>query len=110
MIRGLLVALHTRPRRSVGLRNNFETINLDEVLFVPLVTMLEPWQSLAVIAAASLVGERRAPTLVGEDGVQPGQLAIATAVGLAVVAWFGAQPANQPEPGAILAGMVAAWP
>ena len=108
VIGALLVALHVRPRRSVAARGNLETINLDEVLFVPIVTMLAPWHSVAIVATASLVGSAVLRRSWVKTIFNVGQLTIATAVGLSLVAWFGARPSAEPEPGTVLAGMVAA--
>lgn len=104
----LLIALHIQPRRSVAARGNMETINLDELLFVPTMCVLQPWHSIAAVAVASLAGSvavRRSPM---KSAFNIGQMTIATAAGIFVVAWLGASPAAHPSGAAVLAAMAAA--
>jgi diguanylate cyclase (GGDEF)-like protein/PAS domain S-box-containing protein len=108
IIAALLTALHVRPRRNLATRSNSETINLDEVFFVPVVTMLEPWQSVLVIALASIAGSIAVRRSVVKSLFNVGQLAVATTAGIWVVVALGAEPSSEPDAHAVLAGMVAA--
>ena len=108
LIGGLLVSLHIKPRRSVAARNNMETINLDELLFVPTMCMLQPWHSIAVVCVASLAGSiavKRAPM---KSAFNVAQLVIAASLGLLVVAWLGQRPSDTPGTATIVAAMAAA--
>ncbi|MEJ7742643.1 MAG: hypothetical protein WKF73_08920 [Nocardioidaceae bacterium] len=48
--------MNARPRRNIAARDSVESIQLDEVLFVPTLLMLSPWQSVAVIGIRVAVG------------------------------------------------------
>jgi len=108
VIGALLIALHFQPRRTLVVRSNLETINLDEVLFVPLVVMLEPLHSVVVLAVASLAGSLVARRSWVKTCFNLGQYLLATAAGLTVVALLGVEPRYTPGFTAALAGMIAA--
>lgn len=107
IIGALLVALHTRPRRGVAAaQGSVETIQLDEVLFVPALIMLVPWQSIAVVALASLIGSIKARRGWVKTVFNLGQMTLATSVGLSVVQMLGVTPTSSPTTGDALGGML----
>ncbi len=83
-----------------------ETIQLDEVLFVPALVILEPWQSIAVVALASLAGSIKARRGWVKTVFNLGQMTLATSVGLSVVQLLGVTPTSAPNTRDALAGMV----
>jgi len=80
-----LIFVNTRPRRDVAALGNVETINLDEVFFVPALTLLMGWQTFAVIAAASIAGSLYARRQPVKAAFNLGQILLATAVGVLTV-------------------------
>ncbi len=108
VIGGLLVALHTRPRRSIAARDSVESIQLDEVLFVPALVILAPWQSIAVVAAASVAGSLSARRQWVKAVFNLGQMTLSASVGLCVVHWLGVEPSTSPEVRQAVVGMLGA--
>ena len=80
-----MALLHTRPRRSVAGTGNVESIHLDEVLFVPVLLMLTPWQALAVIGFGSLWGGLVMRRSLVKSAFNVGQIMLATSVALTFV-------------------------
>ncbi len=105
----LLVALHLRPRRGISARDSVESIQLDEVLFVPALVMLLPWQTIAVMAAATVAGSLSARRNWVKAVFNLGEIVIAASVGLTVVRIFGVTPSEQPGFGEALVGMGGAF-
>ncbi len=104
----LLILLNLRPRRTLVVSSNLETINLDEVLFVPVVVMLPPQHSVLVLALASLAGSLAARRSWVKAVFNVGNILLAASAGLAVVALLGVEPTDEPGLAAALAGMAAA--
>lgn len=108
LIGALLIALHVRPRRGVAARDSVESIQLDEVLFVPALLILVPWQSVTVMAAATLAGSVSARRDWVKAIFNLGQIILAATVGLTVVRVLGVQPTAVPSLSETLIGMVGA--
>jgi diguanylate cyclase (GGDEF)-like protein/PAS domain S-box-containing protein len=108
VIGAILIALHLRPRRNVAAINIVESIQLDEVLVVPAFLILLPWQSIGVVALASLVGSISARRDWVKIVFNLGQVSFAATAGLLVVHLLGATPTSKPEVPDALAGMVGA--
>jgi len=103
-----VAALHFMPRRTLVVSSNLETVNLDEVLFVPMLVIVVPWQSIVVASFASLAGSvlvRRSPLRIAFN---LGQMLLATSAGIAVVALLGVRPTTTPGILDVLAGMAGA--
>jgi diguanylate cyclase (GGDEF)-like protein/PAS domain S-box-containing protein len=107
-IAAILVVLHTRPERRVRETGHIEVVHLDEILFVPLLVLLVPWQSLLVTAVGSLAGS----IAVRRDWLKTtfncGQMLIACIAGIVVVYALGYTPDPHPNVGHTLAGMAGA--
>jgi len=90
VIAGLQIAAHTIPRRLRALGGSVESIQLDEVLFVPMLLVFTPLELMATVAVASLAGSvvvRRSPV---KAIFNCGQYLAAAACGLVaarLVAW-----------------------
>ncbi|MEJ7706944.1 MAG: hypothetical protein WKF82_06435 [Nocardioidaceae bacterium] len=100
--------LRLRPRRSVGRSDAVETINLDEALFVPALIMLAPWQTYAVMAAASVASSVWTRRGIVKTAFNLGQLLIAATAGILVVRALGFYPAQEPTFRMTLGGMLGA--
>ncbi|MBA3309245.1 MAG: EAL domain-containing protein [Nocardioidaceae bacterium] len=107
-IGAVLVVLHTRPQRSVRATDQVEEIHLNDALFVPTLLMLLPWQSFTVVAAASIAGSLAARRELVKTAFNLGQLLLATAAGITVVALLGARPSASPNVREALTGMLGA--
>ncbi len=109
LILGLLVVvLNARPRRNIAARDSVESIQLDEVLFVPTLVMLSPWQSVAVIGIGSLSGSLIARRQWVKTIFNLGQMIVATTVGIAVVRLLGVELSSSPDLFTAVAGMLGA--
>ncbi|MGI8888853.1 MAG: putative bifunctional diguanylate cyclase/phosphodiesterase [Nocardioidaceae bacterium] len=104
----ILIMLRLRPRRSIGRSDAVETINLDEVLFVPALIMLVPWQTYAVMAAASVAGSLWTRRGIVKTAFNLGQLLIAATAGILVIRALGVQPSQNPTIWHALVGMLGA--
>ncbi len=104
----LLVFLHTRPESSVKSTNHVESIQLDEVLIVPILLLLHPWQSCVVIALGSIAGSvsvRRSPT---KTIFNLSQLLFASACAIWVVRLTGGNLSDSPTLTDAVAGILGA--
>ncbi len=101
-----LIALHLRPQRMVKASRHIESINLDEVLFVPLLLMLEPMQSLIVATIGSMAGNLAAKRGPMKTVFNLAQMVFATSAAIWVVRALGATLGPEPSFGDALIGMV----
>ncbi|MEJ7773871.1 MAG: EAL domain-containing protein [Nocardioidaceae bacterium] len=104
----LLILLHLRPQRIVKATNHVESIQLDEVLIVPTLLLLGPFQSCLVMALGSLAGSlavRRAPT---KTTFNLAQIIGATVGGVWVVHALGGQLSPTPSVEDSIAGIIGA--
>ena len=101
-----MALLHSRPRRNVAGTGNVESIHLDEVLFVPVLLMLTPWQALAVIGFGSLWGGLMMRRSLVKSAFNVGQIILATSVALTFVRLMGVETTTSPDLYAALVGMV----
>ncbi len=106
LLASALVALHMRPQRSVKASSHIESINLDEVLFVPVLLMVAPWQSLAVASIGSLAGSFAAKRGPMKTIFNLGQMVLATAVAIWLVRALGGSLGPRPGFRDALIGMV----
>lgn len=98
LVLGVAMAiLHSRPRRRVAGTGNVESIHLDEVLFVPILLMLAPWQSVAVMGLGSLWGGLVMRRSWVKSAFNVGQLVLATSIAVAFVQSFDLPPVNENE-------------
>jgi diguanylate cyclase (GGDEF)-like protein/PAS domain S-box-containing protein len=104
----LMVWFHARPARNVSVDDSFETIMLDEVLFVPMLLMLEPWQGLAIIAVAPAVGAVVHRRDLVKSVFNVGEFLIAFSIGYGILELVGVQATVRPHVGVTAAAMVAA--
>jgi diguanylate cyclase (GGDEF)-like protein len=107
-ISALLIALYLLPRRNIAGANIVEAIMLDEVLVVPALLLVFPWQSIAVVAIASLAGSVRVRRGLVKAVFNFGQVLIAASAGLLVVHLLGVHPTSKPDGLDAFAGMVGA--
>jgi diguanylate cyclase (GGDEF)-like protein/PAS domain S-box-containing protein len=104
----LLTFFHTRPKRTVRTGDHVDVVNLDEVLFVPTLLMLEPWQSFLVILLASLAGGLMAHRAMLKTIFNLAMMTLAASAGLAVVHALGSTQSASPDVYDALAGMAGA--
>ena len=102
-----LVLLHMRPQRNTT-SNQVESIHLDEVLFVPALLMLSPWQTITVVALGSLAGSFNQRRSALKAAFNFGQMVLSTSVAIVVVWVLGAELSIKPDMGDVLAGMAGA--
>ncbi|MEP6667138.1 MAG: hypothetical protein ABJA81_11880, partial [Nocardioidaceae bacterium] len=107
-IAGILVALHMIPQRHLATTSHVENIHLDEVLFVPTLLMLSPWQALIVVGVGSLAGGLVLRRSTMKNLFNLGQMTLATVAALLVVRGLGAAPTPHPGVGDALIGMLGA--
>jgi diguanylate cyclase (GGDEF)-like protein/PAS domain S-box-containing protein len=103
-----LVLLHCRPKGSVREKDNVESVQLDEVLLVPMLLMLQPLQACLVMAIGSLAGSvavRRKPVKLLFN---LGQTVLPIACAVWLVKALGVTLTNQPGFWAALAAMACA--
>jgi len=104
----LLLFFHTRPLRSVASEGNVEVLQLDDVLYVPMLAMLAPSEIFAVTAFASVVGSvvtRRAPV---KAVFNVGAHLLACAAGILLTMVLGGAPTTEPQLPDVLAAMAGA--
>ena len=103
-----LIVLHSRPQRRAKEKDNVESVPLDEVLLVPTLIMLQPFQSCMVMAIGSLAGSiavRRAPV---KTAFNLGQAVFPIAIAVWIVHLLGGELSNSPNFTSALAGMAGA--
>ena len=108
VLASLMVLLHLRPQRLVKATNHVESIQLDEVLMVPILLILNPLESCIVVGLGSLAGSavgRRSPT---KTLFNLAQLLLATTAAIWVTYAFGAQLSLQPSLSDAFAGILGA--
>ena len=103
-----MIALHARPKRNVHGRQVVETIQLDEILFVPTFIMLTPLQAIVVLVPGSVVASVLARRDPYKAAFNVGQLVFAGCVGLWFVYLTGIGITTQPDLTDALVGMAAA--
>ncbi|MGH3318238.1 MAG: putative bifunctional diguanylate cyclase/phosphodiesterase [Nocardioidaceae bacterium] len=104
----LLLLFHTRPMRSVAKEGNVEVLQFDEVLFVPMLAMLVPWEIFAVSALASIAGGLVARRAMVKSVFNVGSHLLACAVGIKLTQALGATPSVTPHLLDVLAAMLGA--
>ena len=92
-----MAVFHARPRRTVHGRGVVETIQLDEILFVPTMVMIVPWQASTVLAVGTIVGSIAARRPLIKAAFNLGQLSFAGACGMIFVYLAGVTPTSQPS-------------
>jgi diguanylate cyclase (GGDEF)-like protein/PAS domain S-box-containing protein len=103
-----MAVFHARPRRTVHGRGVVETIQLDEILFVPTMVMIVPWQASTVLAIGTILGSVAARRPLIKAAFNLGQLSFAGACGMIFVHLAGVEPTKNPTMRVALVGMVAA--
>ena len=104
----LLLLFHTRPMRSVAKEGNVEVLQFDEVLFVPMLAMLAPWEIFAISALASIAGGLVARRAMVKSVFNVGSHLLACAVGIMLAQALGATPSVSPHLLDVLAAMAGA--
>ncbi len=104
----LLVLLHTRPQRNVNSKHHVESIHLDEVLLVPVLLMLQPWQSVVVVGLGSIAGSLAARRDRLKTIFNLAQAVSTTTVAVWFVHAMGIQLTASPDIAEALVGMVGA--
>ena len=107
VLAALLIFLHTRPARSVKSPNHVESIQLDEVLIVPILLLLGPWQSLAVMTIGSVAGSVSMRRSLTKTIFNLAQILLATVSAVWVVNVVG-RSSDHPLLSDALAGMLGA--
>jgi diguanylate cyclase (GGDEF)-like protein/PAS domain S-box-containing protein len=103
-----LVLLHLRPKGNMREKDNVESVQLDEVLLVPMLLMIEPLQSCLVMAIGSLAGSialRRKPVKLAFN---LGQTVLPIACAVWLVHAMGVTLTNAPTFQDALVGMLGA--
>ncbi|MGI8888134.1 MAG: putative bifunctional diguanylate cyclase/phosphodiesterase [Nocardioidaceae bacterium] len=108
VLAALLVILHTRPERLVRATNHVESIQLDEVLIVPVLLMLSPLQSCLVIGLGSVAGSLVTRRPLTKTLFNLSQLLFATVCSIWIVRLLGAHLSTTPTLGDAVAGIVGA--
>ncbi|HEY7043172.1 MAG TPA: EAL domain-containing protein [Nocardioidaceae bacterium] len=103
-----LVALHMIPQRNLTTGSHVENIHLDEVLFVPTVLMLSPWQSLIVVGLGSIAGGLVLRRSTMKNIFNIASMTLSTTAAVLVVHALGVSPTPHPGVGDALAGMLGA--
>jgi diguanylate cyclase (GGDEF)-like protein/PAS domain S-box-containing protein len=103
-----MIALHARPKRNVHGRQVVETIQLDEILFVPTFIMLTPVQAIAVLVPGSVAASILARRDPYKAAFNVGQLVFAGCCGLWFVELTGTKITTEPGLRQALIGMAAA--
>ncbi len=104
----LLVILHARPERMVKTTKAVESIQLDEVLIVPILLLLPPLYSCMVVAVGSLAGSIATRRPLTKTAFNLGQILFATVCGIWVVHALGGTLSTQPSLGDAVAGIIGA--
>jgi diguanylate cyclase (GGDEF)-like protein/PAS domain S-box-containing protein len=97
--------LHVRPQRKLTFSKNIEDIQLDEVLFVPMLVLLPPAHCLAIIAFASLASSIASRRELTKAAFNLGQLLTATATALLIVRVISGPPHYPPSLVDVVGGM-----
>ncbi|MGI8888513.1 MAG: putative bifunctional diguanylate cyclase/phosphodiesterase, partial [Nocardioidaceae bacterium] len=108
VLAALLVILHTRPERLVKATNHVESIQLDEVLIVPVLLMLSPVQSCLVIGLGSVAGSLVTRRPITKTLFNLSQLLFATVCSIWIVRLLGANLSTTPTLRDAVAGIVGA--
>jgi diguanylate cyclase (GGDEF)-like protein/PAS domain S-box-containing protein len=101
-----MASLHSRPRRNVAAAGSVESIHLDEVLFVPVLLMLTPWQAVAVIGFGSLWGGLMMRRSLIKSVFNVGQIILATAAAVTFVRLAGVETTTSPTLYEAIIGMI----
>jgi diguanylate cyclase (GGDEF)-like protein/PAS domain S-box-containing protein len=105
IIGALLLLYHVRPMRSVAKQGNLEVLMLDDVLYVPMLAMLAPWEIFAIsglaIVASNVVTRRN----IVKSAFNVGSYLTACAVGIVIAGALGVTPAADPHLQDVLAAM-----
>jgi diguanylate cyclase (GGDEF)-like protein/PAS domain S-box-containing protein len=104
----LMVWFHARPARNLSVGDSLETITLDEVLYVPMLLMLEPWQGMSIIAISHAVGGIVHRRDFVKTVFNISQSLMAFAVGYWILDLFGVQATLHPRIGVTAVAMAAA--
>ena len=92
-----LLLLHTRPQRRARETGQSESIHLDEVLYVPLLAMLEPAHSLIVITAVTVGGAVAGRRNWVKTVFNVGQMIVSCSAGILVVYALSVTPSSTPS-------------
>ncbi len=104
----LLVYLHVRPQRKLALDKNVASIQLDEVLFVPMLILLPPAYNLVIMAVAALAGSISTRRTLVKAMFNVGQLLTAGSIAILVARLVTTTIVSPPSMLDVLGGMVAA--
>jgi diguanylate cyclase (GGDEF)-like protein/PAS domain S-box-containing protein len=104
----LMVWFHARPARNLGVGDALETITLDEVLYVPMLLMLEPWQGMGIITLSHAIGALVHRRDLVKTIFNISQSLISFGIGYAILDLFGIQTTLHPRIGVAVVAMAAA--
>jgi diguanylate cyclase (GGDEF)-like protein/PAS domain S-box-containing protein len=104
----LLLFFHTRPLRSVATEGNVEVLQLDDVLYVPMLAILAPSDIFAVTAFASVVGSIVTRRVTVKAIFNVGSHLLACAAGILLTQALGGSPSTEPRLSGVLAAMAGA--
>jgi diguanylate cyclase (GGDEF)-like protein/PAS domain S-box-containing protein len=109
LIMGLLLLLvHTRPMRSVVKEGNVEFLQFDDVLYVPMLAMLAPFEIIAIVALAVVAGNIVARRNAIKAVFNIGSHLLAFTAGILIVHGIGVVPSTNPDLGDVVAAMIGA--
>jgi diguanylate cyclase (GGDEF)-like protein/PAS domain S-box-containing protein len=97
-----------RPQRKSNISTNVEDIQLDEVLFVPMLALLSPLQCLGIVGIASVAGSLASRRGAVKTIFNLGQLLTATSLALLVNRLIGGTRASPPDLVDVVGGMASA--
>jgi diguanylate cyclase (GGDEF)-like protein/PAS domain S-box-containing protein len=104
----VMLWFHARPARNVSFDDSSEMIMLDEVLYVPMLVMLEPWQGLLIIAVAPAIGTATSGRGAVKSVFNVSQLLIAFSIGYGILDLVGIPTTSKPRLNDVLMAMIAA--
>jgi diguanylate cyclase (GGDEF)-like protein/PAS domain S-box-containing protein len=104
----LMVVLHSRPMLGFAKTRNTEMVMLDDVVYVPMLALLAPFEVVAICVVASVVGGIVARRPLVKSVFNVGAMLIAATVAILVTQGLGAEPSTSLELGDVLAAMAGA--
>jgi diguanylate cyclase (GGDEF)-like protein/PAS domain S-box-containing protein len=88
----LMVVLHSRPMLGFAKTRNTEMVMLDDVVYVPMLALLAPFEVITICAVASVVGGVVARRPLVKSVFNVGAMLIAATVAISVTQVLGGEP------------------
>ncbi|HEX2176221.1 MAG TPA: EAL domain-containing protein [Nocardioidaceae bacterium] len=104
----LLLLYHVRPMLSVAKTGNVEVLTFDDVLYVPMLAMLAPFEIFAITALASITGALIVHRPVVKSVFNLGAHLLACALAIMLAKLVGVTPSVQPDLRDVIGAMLGA--